>query len=224
VFNGGDPTGDFTNITWDSWGGPTADGHGTAEWVGQTQVVAAGTLEPAQFRAYDLGTCQGQSVYLHLAVWFPQHGQNFDPSSNGEANYTLCPSGPTGAPVTATTTAPVESTIRVYASCVMPVAEQTPTMKPTEIDMACADNGFGIKDLQWTSWTVGSATGSGTTWYRDCHPNCAVGETIYTPNVHVTLTNPVRGANGAVVWSQISFSELPPGYAAGTQPLPTRPI
>jgi hypothetical protein len=88
VFNGGDPTGYFT-ITWDSWGGPTADGHGTALWA--PDVVADGTTEPASFRAYDLGTCKGKKVYLHLAVWFPQHGQRFDPPNNGETSYRLCP-------------------------------------------------------------------------------------------------------------------------------------
>lgn len=90
VFNGGDPTGAFT-IDWDSWGGPTADGHGTALWVAPDGIVADGVTEPARFRAYDLGTCQGKLVYLHLAVWFPQHGETFDPPNTGETGYTLCP-------------------------------------------------------------------------------------------------------------------------------------
>lgn len=90
--------------------------------------------------------------------------------------------------------------------------------------MACADNGFGIASLQWTSWSAGSATGAGTTWYKDCQPNCAEGSIIQTPNVHVVLTQPVRGADGRLVWSEITFSSLPPGYADRPQPLPTRPI
>ncbi|MDL9978609.1 S53 family peptidase [Microbacterium sp. ASV49] len=89
VNNGGDPTGYFT-ISWDTWGSGTAIGHGTALWVPAGTPVAAGTTEPALFEAFDLGTCQGKSVYLHLAVWFPQHGQNFDPNDD-EASYTLCP-------------------------------------------------------------------------------------------------------------------------------------
>lgn len=89
VNNGGDPTGYFT-ITWDTWGSGTATGHGTALWVPAGTPVAAGTTEPALFEAFDLGTCQGKSVYLHLAVWFPQHGESFDPTGV-EASYTLCP-------------------------------------------------------------------------------------------------------------------------------------
>jgi hypothetical protein len=91
VFNGGDPSGAFT-INWDNWGGTTADGHGSALWIGPGQITAEGTDQPAQFRAYDLGTCQGHRVYLHLAVWFPQHDEVFDPAKNGEAFYKLCPS------------------------------------------------------------------------------------------------------------------------------------
>jgi len=89
VSNGGDPSGSFT-ITWDNWGGKTADGYGIALWVGDAD-IADGKLEPARFRAFDLGTCNGKQVYLHLAVWFPQHGQSFGPQ-DGEANYLLCPS------------------------------------------------------------------------------------------------------------------------------------
>lgn len=90
MFNGGDPTGLFT-IDWNDWGGATASGHGSALWVPADAAVVDGIIESAQFRAYDLGTCEGKLVYLHLAVWFPQHGQQFDPSSNDEVFYTLCP-------------------------------------------------------------------------------------------------------------------------------------
>lgn len=91
VFNGGDPTGLFENLTWSSWGGATADGRGTALYEDGSVIVAAEPREPASFRAYDLGTCQGHRVYLHLAVWFPQHGETFNPATNGETFYTLCP-------------------------------------------------------------------------------------------------------------------------------------
>lgn len=143
-------------------------------------------------------------------------------------------SSPTGSPgkttvhpapkVAATPTASVDSSIAVYANCTLPPAEQKPTVEPTEIVMACADNGFGIGELRWATWTANSATGSGTTWYKDCKPDCADGKIVQTPNVHVTLTQPVRGATGGLVWSVITFSSLPPGYASRPQPLPTRPI
>ena len=90
--------------------------------------------------------------------------------------------------------------------------------------MACADDGFGIGSLHWTSWSAGSATGTGTTWYKDCKPNCADGKIVQTPDVQVTLTHPVRGATGGLVWAEATFSSLPPGYAQRPQELPTRPI
>jgi hypothetical protein len=92
AFNGGDPTGLFEDLVWDNWGDPTADGHGTAIHEDGNVDVADSPREPASFRAYDLGTCQGHLVYLHLAVWFPQHGETFDPATNGETSYRLCPS------------------------------------------------------------------------------------------------------------------------------------
>jgi hypothetical protein len=86
VFNGGDPLGLIKSITWNSWGGPTADGTGTAEWVGPNQIVADGQDESAQIRAFDLGNCAGATRYRAVEWWFPQHGQTFQ----GEHTYDLC--------------------------------------------------------------------------------------------------------------------------------------
>jgi hypothetical protein len=130
----------------------------------------------------------------------------------------------TSANPSTSSTPSIDSAIAVYAACTMPAAQQHPTVEPAAIDMACADNGFGVKDVHWTRWTAGSATGAGTTWYKDCRPNCAEGKIIYTPGVQVTLTRPVRGASGGLVWSQITLSTLPPGYSPGPQALPTHPI
>ncbi len=90
VFNGGDPTGLFTDITWDSWGGPIAHGHGTANYEPPNASVAESYAQPADFAAYDLTTCGGKPTYRHLAVWFPTHGERFDPETNREAFYDLC--------------------------------------------------------------------------------------------------------------------------------------
>jgi hypothetical protein len=81
VFNGGDPTGLVTGISWSSWGGATAIGTGTAEWVGPNQYVATGTEETATIVAFDLGTCGGRPAYQAVEWYFPQHGQKFDPAS-----------------------------------------------------------------------------------------------------------------------------------------------
>jgi hypothetical protein len=59
IFNGGDPTGLVTKITWHSWGGPQATGSGTSEYVGPGRSVATGTAQPVTIVAFKLGTCHG---------------------------------------------------------------------------------------------------------------------------------------------------------------------
>jgi hypothetical protein len=80
VFNGGDPTGLVMNITWSSWGGGTAIGTGTSDYVGANQTVAGGTQEMVTIVAFDLGTCDGTLMYQAVEWYFPQHGQNFNPN------------------------------------------------------------------------------------------------------------------------------------------------
>ena len=77
IFNGGDPTGLVTKITWQSWGGATATGTGTATYVAGNEPVAAGTQEPATVVAFKLGTCSGKLMYQAVEWYFPQHGQSF---------------------------------------------------------------------------------------------------------------------------------------------------
>jgi hypothetical protein len=79
VFNGGDPTGLVQGITWSSWGGSTATGTGTSDYVGPHQIVATGTQEKVTIVAFDLGTCSGKLMYRAVEWYFPQHGQNFNP-------------------------------------------------------------------------------------------------------------------------------------------------
>jgi hypothetical protein len=80
IFNGGDPTGLVTNITWQSWGGRKAIGSGTAEYVGPNQSVATGTQKPATVVAFHLGTCDGKLMYQAVEWYFPGEGQAFDPT------------------------------------------------------------------------------------------------------------------------------------------------
>jgi hypothetical protein len=77
IYNGGDPTGLVTKITWQSWGGATATGTGTATYVAGNEPVAAGTQEPATVVAFKLGTCSGKLMYQAVEWYFPQHGQSF---------------------------------------------------------------------------------------------------------------------------------------------------
>ncbi|MGH3197875.1 MAG: hypothetical protein ACRDNT_18610 [Streptosporangiaceae bacterium] len=80
VYNGGDPTGLVMHITWSSWGGNTATGTGSSDWVGPNQSVATGTQETVTIVAFDLGTCDGKLMYQAVEWYFPQHGGTFDPS------------------------------------------------------------------------------------------------------------------------------------------------
>jgi len=79
VFNGGDPTGLVTHVTWRSWGGSQAVASGVSDYVGPGQPVVGGTEEPATVVAFDLGTCDGKLMYRAVEWYFPQHHQAFNP-------------------------------------------------------------------------------------------------------------------------------------------------
>jgi hypothetical protein len=85
VYNGGDPTGLVTSITWHGWGGAQAVGTGRSDYVGPNQAVAAGTIEPVRIVAFDLGTCRGRYMYAAVEWYFPQHGGVFDASQFEDA-------------------------------------------------------------------------------------------------------------------------------------------
>jgi hypothetical protein len=117
--------------------------------------------------------------------------------------------------------APVDTRIQVYGNC------KKPSLEPTEIVLTCADYGTVFEGLHWTNWTATSATAVGTGVYTHCLPYCVEGH-LDVPDVTITLTAPVRGAGGRLVWSQIQENPEPPGYETGPyhggpQPLPTRP-
>ena len=121
-----------------------------------------------------------------------------------------------------TTTVPVDTAISVYGNCT------TPSVEPAEIVLTCADYGERLTSLHWTSWTATSATAVGTLVYNDCTPDCASGQFHRVPDTTVTLTVPIRGATGSLVWSEVQENPEPPGYEtgpfhSGPQPLPTQP-
>jgi hypothetical protein len=58
---------------------------------------------------------------------------------------------------------------------------------PADITLACADNGLGVENMAWTSWTTSAATGMGTFCEKLCKPNCADGQ-IGTYRVADTLS------------------------------------
>jgi hypothetical protein len=81
IDNGGDPTGLVTKITWESWGGPIAIGHGTTTWVPPQAAVGQGRQERATVVAYRLGVCGGHPAYQAVQHYFPGHGETFDASA-----------------------------------------------------------------------------------------------------------------------------------------------
>jgi hypothetical protein len=80
IFNGGDPTGLVTRITWSSWGGGKATGTGTSVYVAPGQSNAQGRLQSATVVAFRLGSCHGTVMYRAVEWYFPQHGQKFSAS------------------------------------------------------------------------------------------------------------------------------------------------
>ncbi len=81
VFNGGDPTGLVTHITWKHWGKPYATGNGTGWYVGPNHSVANGHEERAHIVVFRLGTCHGKRMYRAVEWYFPRHGQHFRPKT-----------------------------------------------------------------------------------------------------------------------------------------------
>ena len=131
------------------------------------------------------------------------------------------PAAPTSMPPT--TVAPVDTGIVVYGDC------KTPSVEPSEIVLTCADYGWILEGLHWSSWTASQAGAIGTFVYNDCKPNCAEGRHHDVPGTQVTLTAPVRGASGELVWSRLQQNPEPPGYNSGPlhgapAPLPIGPI
>jgi hypothetical protein len=79
IFNGGDPTGLVSHITWKSWGGARAYGTGMSDYVGPGQSVATGTQQPVTVVAFNRGTCHGRQAYRAVEWYFPAHGGRFTP-------------------------------------------------------------------------------------------------------------------------------------------------
>lgn len=110
----------------------------------------------------------------------------------------------------------------VVADCIR--APQQLSIRPAVITLACADDGLGVTNMTWTSWTTSAATGTGTLWEKLCKPNCADGQ-IGTYPVAVTLSAVKTSSQGpwfsrlTVTWEATrppnqtpdSFLTPPPG-------------
>jgi len=80
LWNGGDPTGYIRDVTWSTWGGAQAIGHGTSLYVGPDRAVSEGVTESAVIVAFKLGDCGTGPAYTAVEWYFPAEGQSFDPN------------------------------------------------------------------------------------------------------------------------------------------------
>lgn len=149
----------------------------------------------------------------------PQASSPAETSTVGEPTST-----PSAAqPVMPVPSASVDRSIEVYANCT------SPSFEPTGIRVTCADAGWVLENLVWTSWTGTRATAIGTLVYNDCTPSCPAGHFHQVPGTRVLLSEPGPAVSGQLVWTRLQETPWPPGYVTGPLhgapfPLPTRPI
>src|ERR1700754_4959985 len=80
IFNGGDPSGEVSEIHWRSWGGPIAiglQGHPTFRAHGRTPIFRPKggyyrKLGRVELRANKLGKCAGKPAYTLLEIRAPK--------------------------------------------------------------------------------------------------------------------------------------------------------
>jgi hypothetical protein len=92
--------------------------------------------------------------------------------------------------------------VGVVADCV--TAPHGLSTRPAAIVLACADDGFGLEDMTWTSWTKARAAGQGTFRENLCQPSCAAGSTATYP-VAVTLSA-VKASSIGPWFSLVTFT------------------
>jgi len=95
----------------------------------------------------------------------------------------------------------------VFADCIKPSVE------PKSITIACADAGFVLDDLTWSSWGEDEASGEGTAAVNDCDPSCGEGEVGHFAS-EVTLSK-ISDCDGKPTYMAISIefrNEAPVGY------------
>ena len=105
-----------------------------------------------------------------------------------------------------------------------PPRGQQSTVKPTSIVIACADNGIGVDNLAWTTWTTTAAAGTGRVWEKNCVPNSATGTISYYP-ASVTLSRVADTSEGPLFTrlTAMYHSVGPQGRSIGQFQLPSPP-
>ena len=54
-------------------------------------------------------------------------------------------------------------------------------VEPSGYTFTCADDGVGLEDLHWTTWSSALASASGTYFANQCTPDCAAGHFLKYP-------------------------------------------
>jgi hypothetical protein len=54
-------------------------------------------------------------------------------------------------------------------------------IEPSGYIFTCADDGVGLQDLHWTTWSPTLASASGTFYENECTPDCAAGHFLKVP-------------------------------------------
>jgi hypothetical protein len=91
-----------------------------------------------------------------------------------------------------------------------------PEVEPASYVAFCADDGAGLQQLHWTSWTPKLASGYGTMYENDCIPYCAAGHVYDYPALVVLWGSAtVKGhpAERRYQWLTLIFTgKRPPVY------------
>ena len=100
--------------------------------------------------------------------------------------------------------------------------------KPESIILTCADGGWSLQEITWTSWTETGAEGTGTFRENLCKPSCAEGEIVEAKvNLKLSDLTPYKekfylktidivtqdgkdfpwGKSGMIKWNLMEFQE-----------------
>src|SRR5204863_4995762 len=93
--------------------------------------------------------------------------------------------------------------------------------QPQQVVITCADQGFIVTGVSWSSWTKKTALGKGTGQINDCNPNCISGKVKMGP-VQLRAAKPQTCSNGKRVFSKLVYTwtaHAPVGPDTGSQPV-----
>jgi hypothetical protein len=118
------------------------------------------------------------------------------------------------SPDTGTKQTPASGPLPLVAWC--DPNTNSPVSHPGGITIACGDGGVNVTNIDWTSWSQTSATGSGDLQVNTCTPDCASGAIDSYPGSRVALTQPVT-SGGVRTFSCVTITSP---AASGVQTTP----